>query len=118
MSILDTEEIFPTPNFWKAQGFFHMKNRAMWCWIGTMFLHYDQMKLGGTHYGNVRIEATYHEFSKLFEVEVHNPRVFVLPIPGEMVRFDPIELNNPTQSEIEMVMSPKFLSTRIKDERL
>lgn len=115
MSILDTEEMFPTPNFWKERGFLHVRNRPLWCWVGTMLLHY-KMEQGGVHYGNVRIKATYNEISNLFEVEASDQNVFILPIPGEFVRFEPIKLNNPSQREIEMVMNKSYLSTRIENE--
>ena len=48
MSILDTEEMFPTPNFWKERGFLHVRNRPLWCRVWIMFLHY-KMEQGGVH---------------------------------------------------------------------
>ena len=115
MSILDTEEMFPTPNFWKEHGFLHVRKQPVWCWVGTMFLHCGMVS-DGVHYGNVRIKATYNELSKLFEVEATDQNVFVLPIPGEFVMYETIKLNNQIQREIELALTESFLSTRIKNE--
>ena len=106
-SIFDTENIYPDDDFWLEEGFFNLKKRGVWINSYTKHLHWD-LSDTGTRWGNVRIYVEYHKYSKMLTIIQHTSSFYY-----DEVDFEPIELHNPTQQEIEMVLSTGYLSSRL-----
>lgn len=110
MSLLDIEDKYPDDNFWREQGFTSLRNPGIWVWYGPRHLHWN-ISGTGTRFGFVNIRIIYDKYSKDLEITIGNTSLF-----GDCdneVEFEPIILRKPTQTEVEMVLSDEFLSSRL-----
>ena len=109
-SIFDTENIYPNDDFWLEEGFFNLRKRGLWIWSGARHLHWN-ISDTGTRWANVNIQVIYDKYKKDLKITKGNTGLF-----GDCdneVEFEPITLHKPTQQEIEMALSSKFLSSRL-----
>lgn len=110
MGLLDIEDKYPDDNFWLEEGFFDIRKPGIWIWAGPKHLHWD-ISDTGTRWGNVNILVKYNKYKKDLEITLGNTGLF-----GDYdneVEFEPLVLQNPTQQEIEMALTEKFLSSRL-----
>ena len=110
MSIFDTDGKYPDDNFWLENGFFDLHKPGIWIWSGPRHLHWD-LSGTGTRWGNVNIQVIYNKYKKDLKITKGHTSLF-----GDCdneVEFEPLILQNPTQQEIEMALTDKFLSSRL-----
>ena len=110
MSIFDTDNKYPDDNFWLEEGFFDIRKAGIWIWSGPKHLHW---KISDTwsRWGNVNIQVVYNKYKKDLKITKGHTGLF-----GDYdneVEFEPLVLQNPTQQEIEMALTEKFLSSRL-----
>lgn len=110
MSIFDTENIYPNDNFWLEQGFTNLRNPGLLVWYGPRHLHWN-ISGAGTRFGFVNIRVIYNKYNKDLKITIGNTSLF--GDCDDEVDFEPIELHNPTQQEIEMALSQEYLSSRL-----
>lgn len=106
-SIFDTENIYPDDDFWLEEGFFNLKKRRVWMNSYTKHLHW-KISDTGSRWGNIKIYVEYHKHSKMLTIFQGESSLY-----HDEVDFEPIELHNPTQHEIELALTDDFLSSRL-----
>jgi hypothetical protein len=110
MSIFDTDNKYPDDNFWRKNGFIYIGKPGIWIWCGPRLLHWD-ISDTGTRWGNVNIQVIYAKYKKDFVITLGNTSLF--GDHNDEVEFETLVLQNPTQQEIEMALTEKFLSGRL-----
>lgn len=107
MSVFDIDNKYPDDDFWIKEGFFDVRKPGIWIWSGPKYLHWN-ISDTGTSWGNVRICAEYEKFKKTLKIFQGSSSFYY-----DELDFDPVELHNPTQQEIEMALTVDFLSSRL-----
>lgn len=107
MSALDIEDKYPDEDFWLGMGFIDASRRGVWLHGFNKYLHWNTFGTG-TSWGNVRIYAEYEKFKKTLKIFQGASSFYY-----DELDFDPVELHNPTQQEIEMALTDDFLSSRL-----